>query len=114
MANNFGNVGAGAINAWQNGSVGNQNGVPVNQNETTSGNSWFSGENVSGWLGGVSSVIDSLKGNQGPDTVIYQTAPPPDTDQNKGLSTGALIGIVVGVILLFVMLLALMARRKKS
>uniref|UniRef100_UPI0024A8DD6D hypothetical protein n=1 Tax=Phaeodactylibacter xiamenensis TaxID=1524460 RepID=UPI0024A8DD6D len=74
----------------------------------------FSGENVSGWLGGVSSVIDSLKGNQGPDTVIYQTVPPPDTDQNKGLSTGALIGIVVGVIVLFVMLLALMARRKKS
>jgi hypothetical protein len=109
----FSNVGAGAMNAWQNGSVGNQNGVPVNQNETTSGNSWFSGENVSGWLGGVSSVIDSLKGNQGPDTVIYQTAPD-GGGKEGGLSTGALIGIVVGVILFFVMLLVIMTRRKKS
>ena len=109
----FSNVGAGAMNAWQNGSVANQNGVPVNQNETTSGNSWFSGENVSGWLGGVSSVIDSLKGNQGPDTVIYQTAPQ-DSGKEGGLSTGALIGIVVGVILFFVMLLVIMTRRKKS
>ena len=109
----YSNLGAGAINAWQNGSVGNQNGVPVNQNETTSGNSWFSGENVSGWLGGVSSVIDSLKGNQGPDTVIYQTTPQ-DSSKEGGLSTGALIGIVVGVILFFVMLLVIMTRRKKS
>lgn len=109
----FSNVGAGAMNAWQNGSIGNQNGVPVNQNETTSSNTRFSGEDLGGLLGGFASVIDSLKGNKGPDTVVYQTAPD-SGGKEGGLSTGALIGIVVGVILFFVMLLVIMTRRKKS
>lgn len=77
------------------------------------GNSWFFGENVSGWLGGVFSVIDFLKGNQGLDIVIYQIVLLLDIDQNKGFSIGVLIGIVVGVIFFFVMLLALMAWCKK-
>lgn len=114
MANAFSNVGAGALDGFNNTSVGTTpDGVPVNNNDVNA-NQWWDGDNVEGYLSGFSKAWNAIKGKPaGPETVVYQQAPPADPGKG-GMSTGAVIGIVVGSIVLLIItaLLVTRARRK--
>ena len=105
-------AGAGAVQAYNNTSVSEQNGVPVNANESMQ-SKWWEGGNVSGYADSLATLLQAFSGKtKGPDTVIYQQ----DTskDDKEGMSTGVLIAIIIAIVLFLIVILMLAYRRKKS
>ncbi len=80
--------GSAAQNAAQSAQIAQQ----TNKN---GGLNWWSGENIGGYADAFASILDSIKGTSGPDTVVYQTSPLSPTGNDSGTKT---VWIVLGVV----------------